>query len=118
MKHKKSFELIGEIVNHKDGLRFMPSGVAVLNTVVMVVSEQKKKGAVELVDEYFDIATFGETADQMNILQPGQKILAMGELRSRIYEDKNKAQRIAMELSARSIFPIIDIGSGSMESQG
>lgn len=85
-------------------VRYSQSGMAVANMSV-AVSEKIKDGD-EWKDhtEWFRVVTFGKTAENCGqYLSKGKKVLVVGRIRQKTYEDKDGVEKRSTELLADNV---------------
>ena len=108
MANENQITIIGNLADDPE-LRFTPSGTAVTNVRVAVNRRRRDAQSGEWVDEldgFFTCNVWRDMAENVaESLSKGTRVLVMGRLRSRSYEDRNGETRWVTEIEADEVCP-------------
>lgn len=92
-------------------VRFTPSGAAVANFTIADTPRRYDKQADAWVDgdtTFWNAAVWRQAAENVaESLTKGQRVIAVGEVRNRAYEDRDGNKRTSLELEVREIGPAL-----------
>ena len=108
MANENQITVIGNLADDPE-LRYTPSGTAVTNIRVAVNRRRRDAQSGEWVDEldgFFTCNVWRDMAENVaESLTKGTRVLVMGRLRSRSYEDRNGETRWVTEIEADEVCP-------------
>lgn len=99
-----SFTVVGRL-GADAALRYGQTGTAIANLSIATSHRGKKKsgGEHEWLTEWHRVVVFGEDAKAIADAKKGDRILAIGPLRSSKYADKEGVERKAWEIRANTV---------------
>ena len=105
--------LIGNLGRDPE-VRYAQSGTPICNFSIGVTERRKEKDDWKDHTEWFNIVTFGKTAENTGrFLKKGRQVYIDGRLQSRKWQDKEGQQRTSVEVIANQI-----VFLGSRDQQG
>lgn len=94
-------------------VRYSQSGMAVANMSVAVSEKIKDGDDWKDHTEWFRVVTFGKTAENCGqYLSKGKKVLVVGRIRQKTYEDKDGVEKRSTELLADQVKFLSPKGDG------
>lgn len=108
MAVENQISIVGNLTEDPE-LRFTPNGVAVAN--VRVAVNRRKRNAQtgewdDQLDGFFTVNVWREMAENIaDSLEKGSRVVVIGRLRSRSYEDREGQTRWVTEIEADEICP-------------
>lgn len=95
-------------------LKYLPSGIAVLNLSVATNEKWEKNGQLQEKTEWHRIVIFGKLAEVCNqYLKKGSKVYLEGKLQTRSWDDQQGSKHYATEIIASNVQFLSSRGSGS-----
>ncbi len=108
MAVENQISIIGNLADDPE-LRYTPSGVAVANVRVAVNRRKRNSETNEWEDQldgFFTCNVWREMAENVSeSLHKGDRVVVMGRLRSRSYEDREGQTRWVTEIEADEVSP-------------
>ena len=108
MAVENQISIIGNLTDDPE-LRFTPNGVAVANMRVAVNRRKRNPQTGEWDDQldgFFTVNVWREMAENIaDSLEKGARVVVMGRLRSRSYEDREGQTRWVTEIEADEVCP-------------
>lgn len=85
-------------------VRYSQSGMAIANMSIAVSEKVKDGDEWKEHTEWFRVVTFGKTAENCGqYLSKGKKVLVVGRIRQKTYEDKDGVEKRSTELLADQV---------------
>lgn len=116
MASENTVTLVGNITNDPE-LRFTPSGAAVANFTVAVNRRQRNQdgGWDDKLEGFFRCSCWREMAEHVAELTKGTRVIVVGRLQQRSWEDQSGNKRTEVEVQVDEVGPSLRWASAQVQ---